>query len=776
VSYLALHIDVEFIVGVVCADNGTSFPITNGKEDLLLLYFFSDPHSNKITFGKDYKSHFNHGEINYYGSFFEKIEKEQETFTLRGIPHPVIDLLKDSGLLNLLRQTYQQKTLDSTENIPTLLTFSSSISNNAKQKTVDYLKKQGFQIDSYTIPLAELTTYYALINNQKALKAGNGSVVFFLEATNPTLHLIKLSLSDNYFLMDGKPQSHEGMGADPRKLALLRFVVNEANKSIAALFSENEKDEECKRWEMQADEWLKNLDASKGKLPYHIRIWFTKMPHNKKDVLVHNTDLDSDTGHYTHKLKDIFEAFRTDNVSGDVSAVCLLGDCFQSDRVKDCFEQMIDKDKLYFYPNKVIYDILTMYPKIDITRYASEEARIKERAKAEKLKQAEQRVLEGQQRREAEEEAKRQAETQQTEQNRKEAQKLFEKAIELDKEGNLQDAVVNVEDALLLVPDNAEYQHFLNTLKDKLSELKIKTDQYKSLLNKAENHVKNKDLESALIVYELAKETFDSAEIRNVILEIKGKIKKRKQQDEEIRCLLINAEVLANKNQLMEAQAKLNKILAIDVENTAAKNKLKDINLYIQEIEWQYRTLVREADRKLNSINFDMAENCYKDALKIKPNDEYCVKQLKLIEDKKHLEKENNSKKITFKYYDKLVRGVEEVKKIGNSGYIGYTGGKKALQKDISTDRKILYSERYYKWVSEFKPKYSYIANNWIPITEFIEMFDTDDFLGVRNKTMDVKNQSQKKLDENDFLGTKWKKVVKEDDDDDFLHPKNKRK
>ena len=76
-SYLVLHIDIEFIVGTVCAGNGTSSPITNGKEELLWLYFFNNPHQNSITCGKDNKTHFNNSEVNYYGNFFEKIEKEQ---------------------------------------------------------------------------------------------------------------------------------------------------------------------------------------------------------------------------------------------------------------------------------------------------------------------------------------------------------------------------------------------------------------------------------------------------------------------------------------------------------------------------------------------------------------------------------------------------------------------------------------------------------------------------------------------------------------------------
>jgi len=118
-----------------------------------------------------------------------------------------------------------------------------------------------------------------------------------------------------------------------------------------------------------------------------------------------------------------------------------------------------------------------------------------------------------------------------------------------------------------------------------------------------------------------------------------------------------------------------------------------------------------------------------KEALQIKPNDEYYEKQS--IEDKKYLEKEHNPKTTAFKYkggddkqYDKRVQGVEEVKKIGNLGYIGYKGGKKALKNDIPTNWKWLYFERLYKWTSEFKPECSYIESNWIPITEFIAMFD----------------------------------------------------
>lgn len=642
-SYLVLHIDVEFIVGTVCADNGTASLITNGKEELLWLYFFNNPHQNSITYGKDNKAHFNNSEINYYGKLFDKIEKEQETFLLRGIEHPIIDLLKESGLLDNIRKTYLQKTHDNTQAIPTLLTFSLSIGDNAKQKTVDYLKTNGFEIKSYTIPLAELVSYHTL--NNKKLKVGNGSVAIFLEATNPTLHLMKLALSDNYFLMDGKPQTREGMGFDPRKLALLRFVVNEANKSIGALFSESEKVEECKRLELQADDWLKKLDATNSNMPYNIRaVSFSKMPNSKRDVLVRKSDLDSDTGSYTQGLKDIFDAFHADNVQGDVTAVILMGNCFQSERVKTSFEQMVGADKLFFYANNDIHNILSVYPKIDITRYASEESRIKERAKAEELKQAEQRAFEDRQRKEREMAAQKAATEQKAEENRKEAKKLFDRAVGLEKEGKLEDARVNTENAIALELTNREYKQFLDDLKDKIKNLNDKNELYKKYLSNADKLLKDGELEKALEEYEAAKFVFDNAEIIAKIIDVKRLIKEHEKQKVKIYQLLNDVKELIQQKDFKNAKSKINDILSIDKTNAEAARLLSEIDQIYKQQEKQFNDFVKSADKYYNSANFSEAINHYKQALSIRPDDTYCLQQIDKISDTIQKQKENQEK------------------------------------------------------------------------------------------------------------------------------------
>lgn len=643
-SYLVLHFDVEFIVGTVCADNGTSYPITKENDNLLWLYFFNNPHYNTISFGKDNKIHFNNSEVNYFGRFFEKIEKEQELFTLRGIDHPVIDLLKESGLLDIIRKAYQQKTLDTADNIPTLITFSSSINDISKQKTIEYLSLQAFKIESYTIPLAELVCYYGI--NQKALKLVNGNVAVFIEATNSSLHLMKLSLSENYFLVDGIMNSWRGKGLDPRKRALVRFVVNEVNKACGVLSSEEEKEDECERLEMQADEWLRKLDSLSAKnIPFIIRsVSFSKATNMKRDVLVRKDDLDSDTGQYTQDLKDIFEAFKSENIQGDIAAVFLIGNCFQSDRVKTCFEQFAGKDRLFYYSNDNIRDILSVYPKIDIKRYATEEARIKERAKAEEQKQAEQRALEDAQRKLAEAEEKKQVEAIKAEKNRKDALKLFEKAIELEKHGKFDDARVNVENALLLDNQNREYKQFASDISDKINKLNTKNELYKKYLIKADKLLEIGDLEKAIEEYEAAKEVFENAEIIQKIIEVKRLLKEKEKLKLRIVKLISDANVLFHQKDYQNAKNKINEALSIENGNVEANKLLTEIDQALQQQEKQFNEIVKTADKLYIAANYEEAINLFRQALLIKSDNTYCYQQIEKITASFNKQKENREK------------------------------------------------------------------------------------------------------------------------------------
>jgi hypothetical protein len=323
-----LHIDKDFISGTICVGNAISVPITHDNDNILWLYFFNNPHQDRVSFGRENRIHYNECKVNYYGSFTEKITDGTKTFTIRGIKKPIIELLEYSDLIKLLQSSYERVTKENLESIPTLITFSLSISEQSKQTLVDYLSKKGFDIKSYTIPLSELTCYS--LYSKKKFSIANGSSVLFLSATNATLHIMKMVFSENYFMIDGEIESFKGKGIDPRKRALVKFVVNELNKSTGALNSVAEMEDECVRKEQKADEWLKRLDAQSSNLPLSIVESLSIMQSTKLQILVRKEHIDKDTGHYVNELADIFDFFKSKHFTEDVAGLFLLGDCFSS--------------------------------------------------------------------------------------------------------------------------------------------------------------------------------------------------------------------------------------------------------------------------------------------------------------------------------------------------------------------------------------------------------------------------------------------------------------
>lgn len=631
-NYLALHIDIDFLVGTICADENThSFTIKDGIEDFFWLYFYNDPYQHLVSFGKENQKHCSNCETNYYGNFFDLIENENNTFSIGEYKYQIIELLRHSKLTDKLKKTFIEKTHEKLENIPTLLTFSLSVSELAKQKLVEYLNSQGFNIISYTIPLSELACFFAFSSNK--VNYINGNIVAFLEASNSDLHLMTLMFSTDYFMLNGKPETKKGLGIDPRKRALLKYIVNKIG--TMGVLSEQEKETEYKIMEPKSDEWLHKLDLQTNNCPVDVSEALSKMPNAKRRVLLYKDKIAEFTGSDIQLIIDNYSDYINRNINQTIAAIFLLGNCFQNDILKKKFEYLIGADKLFIYANNDIHNILSVYPKIDITRYASEESRIKERAKAEELKQAEQRAFEDRQRKEREMAAQKAATEQKAEENRKEAKKLFDRAVGLEKEGKLEDARVNTENAIALELTNREYKQFLDDLKDKIKNLNDKNELYKKYLSNADKLLKDGELEKALEEYEAAKFIFDNAEIIAKIIEVKRLIKNSETQKKQIAQLVSEASTLVQNKKIDTAKDKIDAILAIDISNAEAQKLQTKIDETLQEIENHYKALIKEADISLRELRFEPAIKKYYEALRIKPNDDYCLGQLKVVADKK---------------------------------------------------------------------------------------------------------------------------------------------
>lgn len=623
-NYVALYIDLEFIVGTVCTDNGDSYSITNGSDNFLWLYFYNDPRTNTVSFGKSNLSSANKNIQNYYGHFFNLIENEMVQFRYGEFQKDAIELLEYSNLLKTIKDKYSEVTKESPNHIPTLLTFSLSVSELAKQKLVEYLKRFDFQIQSYTIPLAELTANYQY--SKQIFVPPDRSIIVLLAATNSDLHIMKLVFLNDYFKLDGEVKTYKGMGIDPRKRAIVGYVVTEINKSVGAL-SEGEIPAEIAKKEYDADDWLRRIDtkSTTDKSPIRIVDSLSLMPNTTKEVLVKRSDIESFTNGFVNHLMDLFDAY-IKNIKGKTSAIFLLGDCFNNTLVKNQFEKLIngnDGENLFLFTNNDIHTILSVYPKIDINRYLNEEERIKAHANEEEREIKEQRKSEKNHSKEQEEENLRISLEKQIEENKQEAKNFYERALTLKMKGKLQDAIANVENAIKKDDENSNYQNLLTSLKDEQNEITLKTKEYKSLLLRAEKLIHKDEFEKAIAVYELAKDLFDNIEIQQFLSSAKEKVEEKNKQEVRIRQILSKSQIMYEQGMWTDAKEIL---LPIEQVSDEAKLRIQEINIRLQEIEIEFRTLVKIADNNLKNKLYQAAIDAYENALKIRPDEKIQAK------------------------------------------------------------------------------------------------------------------------------------------------------
>lgn len=605
-NYLVLYFDLEFIAAIIFKSNGNHLPIENESdnenEKLLWLYFFNDTDGNKITYGKANRVHLHNLETdNYFGDFYRKIVDEKEKFSINGIQRPAIDLLDNSGILNLFHQKYKEsEPVDPDGTIPTLISFSSIIGNQAKQKIIEYLSLKKFIIKTTTIPLAELATYYYWKKSKITFSKGN--VVLFLEATNATLFLNKLYFVDEYYLRDERSlKKHKGKGFDPRRKAIIDFVIYEVNKSTGLLKEKEEFEKECDRFESSADEWLKRIDESGDNRPVNVqRISLSVAPSIQRNVLVHKRQIEEGTGVYINELFSIYSDYASSPrkfVESDleekpaIAAVILLGECFNNNLIKDKFKHQLD-NKVIVAPLTMLHQILAVYPEIKTEKYGD----LSERSRL--IKEDEERAI------------------------------ARMKALGL------------LEDVLRYI-DWKKYYKAEEKLRQ-VSELKLndqeiskKVDEYAKFIDarirefdtrkkKADDLFSDRKWNDARDLYiEALKIIPDDRHCSERLIEIEGMEK----VSEKLNELIGSADKLFKIKAWDEAEQLYRQALEILPDDSHCNQQLAAINANGKK----FRDLIFQADRLFNEQSWDEAEELYRQAVEIMPGNDHCLVRLSSI-------------------------------------------------------------------------------------------------------------------------------------------------
>lgn len=767
-NYLVLHIDMEFIVGAISTGYGTPHPILVDGDPLMWLYFFNDPNYHRVSFGKGYKKHYMDREYNYYGKFLKNIEDDRQEFSLRHVQYPLVELLEESGMLKIWKEEYAKVTYTTSTEIPTLLSFSSTIGDLAKQRFVDYIRKKGFDVQSYTIPLSELAFFRLFEENEVNITAGHSALM--LEATNATLHFTKLTYADNYFLRDGDVKSIVGKGIDPRKRAICKFVVGELNSITGILSSEEEREEEIERFELQAGDWLSRLDAMHVNRPLQIKnISFARAPHITRDILVNKNNLESDTGRYLQDIVSEYEAFVSGYAPNGIDFCCFIGNCFLSERIRGKFESLIGKENTFFYKTTDIPGIISCYPRIDLKRYADEENRIRERANLDALKQEQEKQADLLRKHQEEMEKAAEEAERLKKRQKQQSEEFYRQALDLDKIGHYQDAKIAIDKAINLDPSNIEYRKWADYLSEKIRTMQEKIMLYKQYLSAGDKCFEDEQYDVAIEEYKKAKEVGDNAEINAKIIECQYRIQKREEKIfvdtlTNLKSELQNAEKFQDYNRAIELCEML---MEVDMNNHLKWKEKRDQNVTKQEQSKKLREKVEKLRKDINSASFN--ENWDKVIL-------LCDKVLSIGEDIEILEIKNKAinkktaekKKQEFeKRRQRFEQKIEEAKKkIGDGELESATTLVNSIEKEYPEETvvvKSLRKEIFKKEDNNQQPKKISKNNTKKNRIKGKSEKNKDDFFNSDNLT-----ESNSKVDELKEISTKT--------EDDFFETKEEQK
>ena len=209
-------------------------------------------------------------------------------------------------------------------------------------------------------------------------------------------------------------------------------------------------------------------------------------------------------------------------------------------------------------------------------------------------------------------------------------QQLQQEANQLILRKNYADAIIKIEAALLLYPNDTPTLSLLSETKDMLS----KSDAYEKLLAKADAAYENKQLADAKILYTQAlnfwpQQTYPSDMINRIDAYF--------QSDAYLNNVVLTehleaAEAFYNAKDWHNAQTTYNKVLDIDPENILATERLIEIAFFIKENEElakeeeQLNQLIAQGDLFFEQQSYTEALSAYNAALIIQQNNEIIAK------------------------------------------------------------------------------------------------------------------------------------------------------
>ena len=596
---LSLYIDRWYIAAAVSSDNIPRRMELPNREDRIWLYFYEDINNDRIIYGKNYQQHYLDKEVHYHGDIFSRIVKEDETFKRFGKDVNLKEIFKASEIFEHLRKDFLEN-----EEIQTYVSFSVDVTYAAQKVFLDILGDNGFKVKESVARISHL----ALELSSKKGYLKNAKNILVVIACNENLRYVVYKQAKDVFVRQTNEGVLRGYGTDLRGRALLEQIVWQINNSSKFLKKEEE-EFEIIRLSQNLERWLLQLDNTKyGRPIVYNDITFSRAPHNKQSATIIKNVIEDRTKAIVNVVVDNIIQYVKENkiVTSDISHILFIGDSFKNKMFKDALLQRyaVNNDNIIIYQDKDLPEIVSIYNQMDLSQFDSIRTDY-ENLSAEQLEQIK---IAEEERKERERATRKQEEIDQANAAVREAEKKFNAALQeaenYEKKGDYSGMIDLLNIALTIKPENAEAKQLLDEANRKLSEVKVKNEQYNKAIRAAQDAFNEQRWQDAYSKSETALELRpDSLEARRIKTDSQRKIKLA----ESVKEFLLRADTFIGQKLYQEAMDELEKAKLADASN-------KDISLRISKIKSiqlkhknDVDTLIQQITEAKNKKEFEKA-------------------------------------------------------------------------------------------------------------------------------------------------------------------------
>ena len=630
---LTLYIDKWYIIGAVCTDGVPRLITLSNHEDRFWLFFYEDTYNNSIVYGKDNQSHYRNGEAHYIGDVFSLITDPDRRFSrYNGRGEELKTIFQASGIFDTLHSA-----VDADGEVETYISFSPDIPGPARLVFFEELKSNGFNVIGSQARIG----FLALEHNRRHEKLQDDGYYLVLNACNENLHYILYKREDNKFKMFSE-NVLVGMGMDLRGRALVESIVDSINNRTHFLSTKEEVEREYLRMEQFVQNWFVKIANAKPYVPITIpNVSFANQPANTYQVSIIRNKLDERTSVIVGNIIKVVADFtKSSGVRNDeIKGLVFIGNTFTNSQ----FERAI-REKFYVAEDNVIRhkesdlpNIVGVYPLLgdlhesDWQKTAEKDlGEIQIRAAFDK----EQELLEDLINSRSWEEARAHLDKMSNlyldysselsgyktvidrgivEDGNKSARQYddaMQKVYDFEKNQDYAQMSDWADIALQHRPNDKEATQKKADAVRLLSEQKVREEQYRAIIGRAQKSLKDGQWQDALSQSDAALNLRPtSVEAKRIYNEAKKHIEAAKEIDKYIN----RADLFFAQKAFDEALRELAKVQSLDPENAEAAQRIKEIEDIRKEHTQKLASLVEQYEKAKSALSYDTAiEICEK--------------------------------------------------------------------------------------------------------------------------------------------------------------------